>query len=348
MIGTYTDILTDLARFITEVNNVNIVQMCGLAKGTSTHTLKTTQQVVYSLFNKQITFALTDNIAMTPCNVQAVNTFCYYLVSANLAFIPVITVTKGTDNIYALPTIPWGNIPIAVFKVTTDLVTTFTSGTTDLAAVGLTVQYFDLDVGIATKLLNQAMRGLERKTNFRGMKIRVAYALASAFATAFDNPIPLYKQLLQEGGAYGVDALNKRYPINKQDIDEVEGAFLDTQTGPPQLITEIPATETILTPDTIPNLQFLIRPIPDAAYTVVLTGYQYSPYLDGVIYDQNWWTMYHSDVLLFGALVQAEMYLKNDSRIQVWKEMYNEKLGDLIVAESDEQYSGSSKYGQGR
>ena len=348
MNGTYTDILTDLARFITEVNNVNIVQMCGLREGTATVTLKTTQQIVYYLFNKQITIAPTDNIVMTACNVQAVDTFCYYLVSANLAFIPAIIVTKGIDDTNVLPTTPWGNVPIAAFKVTTDISTTFTSGTTDLSAAGFTVEYFDLDVGIATKLLNQAMRGLERKVNFRGMMVRVEYSLASAFATAFDNPIPLYKQLLQEGGAYGVDALGVRYTMNKQSIDEVEGAFMDTQSGPPQLIAEIPKAELLLTPDAIPNLQFLIRPIPDAEYTVILTGYQYSPYLDGVIYDQNWWTTYHSDVLLFGALVQAEMYLKNDSRIPVWKEMYNEKLGDLVVAESEEMYSGSSKYGQGR
>jgi hypothetical protein len=372
------------------------------------------------VYNKQITYEATDNIDVTACAVQAADTFCYYLVSANDAFVPTIQVTKGVDGSYNLPETPRGYAAIGALKVTTTGVT-FTAGTTALNTVGVVTEYFDLDVGIATKLINQAVKGLERKYNFGGMMVRATHSLAAGTSAAFDNPIPLYKQFVEDGGIYATgipavlglpvtvageitsipitsggsgylsaptititgdgssatatttitngvitaititapgsgynvalatlsDQKFRKYQINKQDINEVESAFADNQTGSPQLIAVVPQTESSLSPDIQPNEQLLIRPIPDLPYTVVMTAYQYSPPLDGVLSDRNWLVTDHSDVLLFGSLIQAESYLKNDSRIPVWKTIYTEKLAELMASDESETYAGSSRYGQG-
>lgn len=342
---TYSDFLSLFPRFVQRIHDVNVVQMCGLSISSTPTKVKTVNEVVFHLLNQDMTFEVKDPIDMTACAQQAVNTFCYYIVTVYMDGVTV-TITKGTDNVGALPVVPASNALIGAIKVTTDATHTFTSGTTALNATGITSEFFDVDVGIATTLLNHAMRGLERKHNFRGMKVRYSHSLSSGTLTAFNNPIPLYKQLIPKGGAYTIIS-GVRYPLNKQDIDAVEGAFLGTQTGIPKLIAEVPATETSLSPDAVPNLQWLVRPAPSVDCNIILTAYQYSPYLDGVIYTSNWWITNNSDILLYASLVEAEPYLKRDDRIATWKTLLTEKLNDLLMAEGEEEYPGSSKYGQG-
>jgi hypothetical protein len=171
--------------------------------------------------------------------------------------------------------------------------------------------------------------------------------------TTITNGVITAITITAPGSGYNValatlsDQKFRKYQINKQDINEVESAFADNQTGSPQLIAVVPQTESSLSPDIQPNEQLLIRPIPDLPYTVVMTAYQYSPPLDGVLSDRNWLVTDHSDVLLFGSLIQAESYLKNDSRIPVWKTIYTEKLAELMASDESETYAGSSRYGQG-
>jgi hypothetical protein len=47
-----------------------------------------------------------------------------------------------------------------------------------------------------------------------------------------------------------------------------------------------------------------------------------------------------ADALLYGALVEAEPYLMNDARIQVWSSYYQNALDSLNVADESSAYSG--------
>lgn len=334
---TFTELIDNLARFIHKTNNVDISQRCGLAEGTNSTTLKTQSDIVYFLGNNQLEKAATDNITMTACAAQAESLSIYYLVSINSS--GTITITKGTAT--ALPSTPSGQVAIGAFKITTAAGYTFTSGTTDLSATGITSTFYDIDCGVAPVLINNAMRGMERKFNFRGMKRRTSYSLAEDADAAFNNPFPLYKSYIS---GYGTNGTGVRYPINKDDIEAVELAFASTEEGPPQLIAEVPASDDTLTPDSDPALQLRVKPKADAAYTLTLTAYCYHPFLENVFYTSNWWTIYHSDVLLYASLVEAEPYLKEDDRLEVWKTQFNEKLIDLVNTETEEKYSGSTKY----
>ena len=118
----------------------------GLAEGTNANTIQAATAFDYCINGIIYTKAITDNIAMTAAAVQNISTHCMYLVSIDSA--GVVTTTKGveaktTEDIF-LPSTPAGDCPLGAFKIVTDGSTTFTSGTTDLGAAGITDTFWDL------------------------------------------------------------------------------------------------------------------------------------------------------------------------------------------------------------
>lgn len=156
IVAYLTENSTDLTAFATLVNelkaDLNLMYdngecfgPAGLAEGTNANTLQVATAFNYRIGNLIYTKAITDNIAMTALAVQAVSTFCKYLVSINAA--GTVTLTKGTEvatDASVLPAVPASNCAVGYINVATDGSTTFTSGTTDLGAAGITDTYVDL------------------------------------------------------------------------------------------------------------------------------------------------------------------------------------------------------------
>ena len=118
----------------------------GLVEGTNANTIKTANAIDFCIHGIIYSKAATDNIAMTAAVVQNISTHCMYLISIDKA--GAVTVTKGAeakiaDDIF-LPSTPADQAVIGAFKIVTDGSTTFTSGTTDLGASGITDTFFDL------------------------------------------------------------------------------------------------------------------------------------------------------------------------------------------------------------
>jgi hypothetical protein len=68
-------------------------------------------------------------------------------------------------------------------------------------------------------------------------------------------------------------------------------------------------------------------PVP--ANSVVLTYYRgVQPYLAGVLND--WILLNHFDIYLYGTLCEAESFLKNDDRAQMWQQRASAGLTDLF------------------
>ena len=67
---------------------------------------------------------------------------------------------------------------------------------------------------------------------------------------------------------------------------------------------------------------WLIAPTPDAAYPLEILYYQLPPLLDEE-YETNWLTENAPEILLYGTLLEATPFLKNDERIPVWQNMYD-------------------------
>lgn len=125
-------------------------ELPGLAEGTNAHTLKIASDCTYVIGATDYIKEAIDNVAMTICSEQPVSTYCYYLISADTT--GAITVTKGTDSAtapgaaLAMPALPANSAPLGTILIQTDASHTFTSGTTDLSAAGITATIKDWNI----------------------------------------------------------------------------------------------------------------------------------------------------------------------------------------------------------
>ena len=77
---------------------------------------------------------------------------------------------------------------------------------------------------------------------------------------------------------------------------------------------------------------WLVAPTPDAAYDFEVLYYERVQPLDSSN-QTNWFTVYAPQALLYGSLLQAMPFLKNDDRIPMWQAQYDAIMATL--AEED-------------
>ena len=88
-----------------------------------------------------------------------------------------------------------------------------------------------------------------------------------------------------------------------------------------------------------------LAPIPDSDYTVEMAFYEkFTPLGDGTsgTVTTNWLTTNAPDVLLYGALLEAEPFIKNDERIRLWLSAYEGAVKKIQDADARDRHSGSA------
>lgn len=85
--------------------------------------------------------------------------------------------------------------------------------------------------------------------------------------------------------------------------------------------------------------EFLMSPVPDGIYTLRLLYFAAPTYLSSSNASNVFLTT-APDALLYAALIEAEPYLMNDSRINTWGTMYDRALASLTKSDEQGQYSG--------
>ena len=78
-----------------------------------------------------------------------------------------------------------------------------------------------------------------------------------------------------------------------------------------------------------------LGPVPNAVIQLEAGVFEDVPYLSDDN-TSNWWLANAPDALMYGALMHAEPYLKNDPRTKVWAQMYARAVGAIDTL--DEQY----------
>ena len=73
---------------------------------------------------------------------------------------------------------------------------------------------------------------------------------------------------------------------------------------------------------------WLIAPTPDAAYNFQVLYYERVQPLDSTN-QTNWFTIYAPQALLYGSLLQAMPFLKNDERTPMWQQQYTAIMNTL-------------------
>ena len=117
----------------------------GLTEGTNAATVKTANTVTYFNAGVYKTKAATDNIAVPAGTAVGASKFCKFLVTlADGTF----TITQGnvatTAALAELPAVPALGSPVGYFQIATGGATTYTPGTTDNGAAGVTDTYADI------------------------------------------------------------------------------------------------------------------------------------------------------------------------------------------------------------
>jgi len=83
---------------------------------------------------------------------------------------------------------------------------------------------------------------------------------------------------------------------------------------------------------TITGTQLEFIPSPDATYSAELTYYAKIPALSDSN-TSNWLLAYAPDLYLYGTLMEAAPYLKDDERLAVWGQMYANSISDIEIAD---------------
>jgi hypothetical protein len=76
---------------------------------------------------------------------------------------------------------------------------------------------------------------------------------------------------------------------------------------------------------------WMVAPTPDDDYVFEVLYYERLQPLDSSN-QTNWFTTYAPQALLYGTLLQAMPFLKNDERVQLWQALYQQSM-DVLVAE---------------
>ena len=76
---------------------------------------------------------------------------------------------------------------------------------------------------------------------------------------------------------------------------------------------------------------WLVAPTPDSAYTFEVLYYERIQPLDSSN-QTNWFTIYAPQALLYGSLLQAMPFLKNDERMPMWQAQY-QNIMNVLKAE---------------
>ena len=86
--------------------------------------------------------------------------------------------------------------------------------------------------------------------------------------------------------------------------------------------------------------EFQFAPLPDSNYTLQMMYYAAPQYLSSTN-SSNVFLANCPDLLLYGALGEAEPYLMNDARLATWAQMYDRGLSALTVSDDQGEYGGS-------
>lgn len=90
---------------------------------------------------------------------------------------------------------------------------------------------------------------------------------------------------------------------------------------------------------TMRSNEFELAPKPDTTYTLQML-YYFKPSALSDSNTSNEFLANYPDALLYGSLLEAEPYLMNDARLQVWANLYNQAVTRINESDEESEYAG--------
>jgi len=159
----------------------------------------------------------------------------------------------------------------------------------------------------------------------RELRIRQMLKVSTTTTTAGDATIELPSDFLQMR-----DLHLQTNPVTSLEYQSPSALFRNARTTD----SGLPHQYTVLAEE------FQLAPIPDSAYTLNLLYYSAPPFLSNTN-TTNAFINTCPDLLLYGALGEAEPYIMNDARLQTWASLYERGLTALTVSDDQGEYAGS-------
>ena len=156
----------------------------------------------------------------------------------------------------------------------------------------------------------------------RDLRIRQMLKVSTATTTADDSTVSLPADFLAMKEMH-IDSS----PVGSLTFQTTSNFFTNTRVtdkGQPVFYTLL-------------GSEFQFAPIPDSAYTVRMVYYYKPDFLSGSN-ASNLFLANAPDLLLYGALAEAEPYLMNDERTQTWATLYERGLQALRTSDDDAEY----------
>lgn len=135
------------------------------------------------------------------------------------------------------------------------------------------------------------------------------------------NTYSIPSSIRQVKSVFTTDATGVGVPLTAMSYQRLTDDFPTTAAG----ITEAYA---------ISGTQIVIAPLPDGISngpTLTVTGYNTVTPLDGVTTTTNWLLASHPDAYLYGALVEAAAYLRDDEHLPLWRAALDDVLEDVMA-----------------
>ncbi|QGH72196.1 MAG: hypothetical protein [Caudovirales sp. ctOwN3] len=161
------------------------------------------------------------------------------------------------------------------------------------------------------RLINMAERRIARDLKVQGF--------ISVVTTNFTNGVATYQKpdRWRDTISITVKSGNTLSPVFTRSYEYCRNYWPDaTQTGKPEFYADYDYTH------------WLIVPTPNATYQAEILYYQLPELLDDT-HQTNWLTEYAPNLLLYGALLEATPFLKNDERITTWQNFYQSAANAL-------------------
>lgn len=159
----------------------------------------------------------------------------------------------------------------------------------------------------------------------RDLRIRQMLKVVTTTTLAGDSTVELPSDFLQMRDLH--IATN---PVQSVEYQSPSNFYRNTAST----VTGVPMQYTILAQE------FQFAPSPDSNYTLQMMYYAAPPYLTNTN-ASNVFLAVCPDLLLYGALGEAEPYLMNDARLDTWASMYDRGLASLTVSDDQAEWSGS-------
>ena len=131
--------------------------------------------------------------------------------------------------------------------------------------------------------------------------------------------------------------------VQMRDISLITSPITQLQYLTPEIMNRLNAGSLTGKPETYTIIanNILFGPTPDAAYDISMLYYKTFDALTDAA-PTNWVITNAPDVYLYGALLEAEPFLMNDQRVQLWATALTQSITTLQEQDNKDRHSGSA------